>query len=360
MNKTFIVTGELSGDKLAAWYVDFLEQDTAIEAIGGHFLEAKGITLHDRIEKLSFVGVVEIIRHLPFILSYIKKLAAYITQNNFTHVVLVDFPGFNLLLAKRLKAANAALEITYLSPPQLWVWGAWRIKKIKRYISKVVVIYPFEVEWYKARGVQAQWLGYPFGATLKPFFDLPKTKRIAIIPASRTSEIELLFPLFVECMRSIKAQHPTIRFILPVAQSLSKKVFIDALAKAHAAHLATSIDFIENEAEKYEALSSCILAITKPGTVTLELALLGVPMLIVYKTSALTYAIARTLASVSHMGLPNLLLKAEVAQEFIQDRCSPALIMHHANLLLKDYESGHPRYEQIRGQTSAVRTTLKI
>src|SRR5210317_1170041 len=126
MKKVFIVAGELSGDKLGAWYVQRIkekQQELEVHAVGGSFLEQSGAMLYERFEKLNIVGLVEIIKNARFLLRFLRDLSDHIVSNNFSHVIVVDFPGFNLRLIKRLKKLNPEIKITYLSPPQLWVWG---------------------------------------------------------------------------------------------------------------------------------------------------------------------------------------------------------------------------------------------
>jgi len=183
MKKIFIVAGELSGDKLGAWYAERLRKEDSsceIHAVGGPFLEQAGAILYDRMENLNVAGFIEVLKHIRFLCRFMRELARYIVNNNFDEVVVVDFPGFNLKLIKKLKKLNRSLKIIYLSPPQLWVWGPWRARKIRKYCDEVIVIYPFEVAWYKKRKINAQWFGYPFYENLLLILNVPKIKKIVL------------------------------------------------------------------------------------------------------------------------------------------------------------------------------------
>jgi len=338
-HKVFIVTGELSGDRVAAWYVAQQRKTTPIgssdtpyfEAVGGDFLRAQGVTLFKRFESLNVVGIIEIIKHLPRLLKFLNILIDYIIQNDFQEVMLVDFPGFNLRLAKRLKQLNKNIKITYLSPPQVWCWGQWRIKKLKRFCDDLIVLYPFEVAWYQARGLRVRWIGSPVYDSLQKYFVRPKEENteeksqksamIAFLIGSRLSEVKTFTPIIAAVARRLIACHPDVKFLVPLARSLPDNYVKEHLRNAGLSDILDRFIFVRDEHEKFMLLRQCRVALTKPGTVTLELALLNVPSIVFFKTSWLTYRIARLLVNVSYMALPNLLLNKTVFKEFIQADC---------------------------------------
>jgi len=329
--KVFFVAGELSGDKLGAWYVNKLRKESEIEvsAVGGNFLKAAGATLYDRLEKLNVVGLIEIIKNIKFLLRFLSDLTKHILDNNFDEVVVVDFPGFNLRLMKKIKKIKPEIKITYLSPPQLWAWGERRIKTIKKYCDEVIVLYPFEVEWYKKRGVYARWLGYPFLDKVSEFCgqNIEKKNHIAIMPGSRSIEIKRLLPLFLKVINRFKLLYPNVKIFLPLAESVDKEQVERILRKSGSSRWGKDITIVCGQKEKLKVLSSCCLALTKPGTVTLELALLSVPAVVAYKAPWITYFIAKLLVKIKYMALPNLLLKDPVYPEFIQSDCKEDKIL---------------------------------
>jgi lipid-A-disaccharide synthase len=348
VKKVFIVAGELSGDMLGAWYLKTRQIDAGkevVKAVGGSFLEAAGAELYERYETLNVVGVVEIIKHLRSIFRVMNRLAAY--AENFDEVIVVDFPGFNLRLIKKLKKRNPSIKITYLSPPQLWVWGKWRIGAIKKYCDDIIVLYPFEVDWYKKHGVSVRWIGYPFLKDLSGHFEESEKKecKIAVIPGSRSLEVKRMFPFFLKIIRRMKLAHPSIRIVIPIAESTDRALIEKMVKRANVGWIGQDVLLVEGKKEKLEALRTCCCALTKPGTITLELALLSVPAIVAYRASFLTYWVARLLVKVDYMSLPNLLLGKEVYPEFIQGDCKEKKVLLKTQQLYQKFLSDKAAYE---------------
>lgn len=360
--RIFIVTGELSGDKAAAWFVKKIKEqyDEPIyfEAVGGNSLCECGVNIYKRFESLNVTGIVEIIWHLPRIFRLMHQIAAHIKNNNFDEVVLVDFPGFNLKLAQKLNSICPELKITYFCPPQLWCWGAWRIKKLKKYCNKVVVLYPFEVEWYTQRGLNVEWIGNPVFDNMKKYFALTEQKEnlIALIPGSRISEIKRFIPLIGQVVKLFGLYHPDAKFILPVAESISEEFIRSELRKACSNH--NKIKILRSEQEKFEQLSKCCLAITKPGTITLELALLKIPAVVFFKISWLTYIIGRPLVKAKFMSLPNILAGKEIYKEYIQGDCKAKNIFDYARRIYQGFTTPNIERKNILSDLNNIRTLL--
>ncbi len=363
MKKLFIVAGELSGDKLGKWYLEQQRtryQNYHIEAVGGDFLKSAGAHIHQRFETLNVTGIIEIIKKLPQIFKNLRRLSFYILENEFEEVVLIDFPGFNLRLAKKLKEKNKHLRITYFCPPQLWCWGEWRMKNLKKFCDEVIVLYPFEVDWYKKRGLQASWIGSPVLERLQPYIQSGAEKKnsIVVLPGSRHAEIENMFSIFADIMKKFLEDYPACSLVLPLARSL-KPTFLEEKIeqyglRAHRQRIRLVID----EQEKYQAMASSCLAISKPGTITLELALLGVPTVVLFKTSWINYLLAWPFVKVQHMSLPNLLLGKEVFKEFIQQDCKAALITAYAKNIYESFLSQGSLYQEQRKSLDELRETL--
>jgi lipid-A-disaccharide synthase len=356
---TFIVAGELSGDKLGAWYVKKFCDSKTVHAIGGNSLIQTGAKIYENIDKLNFTGIVEIIKHIPFILTFIKKLSNHIIANNFEEVVLVDFPGFNLRLAKILKKKKPNIKITYLSPPQLWAWGARRIKKLKKFCDDVIVLYPFEVEWYKKRGLNVRWLGYPFYEKLESFFkkENEKIDQIAILAGSRNHEIKSLLPTFAKTIKQFLIKHPQVKIIMPMASTINKTIVTDILKTNN---IEKDVTLIENENEKYNELSKCCLALTKPGTVTLELALLGIPAIVAFKTSWLSYFIGKAVVSIEYMSLPNLFANKEIYKEHIQTTFTEKILSEELNSNYLNFIKKNKQYLRMQDDLQKIRGLLKF
>lgn len=350
-HRVFLVAGEVSGDRIASWYLEKIRSKhdrVTAEAVGGFFLEAAGAKLYRSNADLNLVGIIEIISHLRRILRCMNEIACYILANSFDEVVLVDFPGFNMRLAKILKKKAPALNITYVSPPQMWAWGAWRITSLARFSNTIVVIYPFEVEWYKKRGVSVLFCGYPSYEEFASYATRSalsvvstKKKYVALIAGSRMSEVKNLFPAYATVARAMLEVEADIMFIIPRAESFSRAFLQEVIASSG---LDSTRVIIAEGDTKYSLLSQCVLALSKPGTITLQLALLGVPTVIAFKISRLTYYIARPLVKVKYMGLTNLLLHKEVSPEFIQSNFSSEAIIQKALSIYRSYSISDESY----------------
>lgn len=363
MKKIFMVAGELSGDKLGAWFLreHMHYENFIIEAVGGSFMEAAGAHLWERFEKLNVTGIIEIIKHLPSLLSFLNRVALYIVEQDFDEVVLIDFPGFNLRLAKKLKKLKPTLKITYLSPPQMWIWGAWRVTSIQRFIHRVIVLYPFEVGWYQERGVCAEWLGNPVYDRLQPYFGNKDhhTQAIAVIPGSRNHEISTLFPIAAQVISLFLTKYPKVMIVLPLAESITQETIETKLCAFKLDGFMDRIQIVTGEHAKNEAVSRCCLAITKPGTITLELALLGVPAVMFFKTSRINYMLGKMVVKVDHIALPNLLLKKSLYKEFVQDECDPRVIFDEADTLYQAFLTLQDSYFMAQKNLLQTRDILK-
>lgn len=364
MKKVFIIAGELSGDRTAAWYIQKQKQqmlDCHWVGVGGDLMEQEGVVLVERLEYLNLVGVFEVIRHLPRIIKFMHRLVAYLVTEKFDEVVLVDFPGFNLRFAGLLKKKLPWLTITYVAPPQLWCWGAWRARKIKKLCTSIIVVYPFEVAWYKQQAIEARWLGCPVYDTLKPYIQVNVTKQpvIALIPGSREGEFQRFLPFLVQVAGVLYKKYPQIRFVIPVAASLSEDFIAQNIEYSRVAINKLPLDFVKDDSKKYTQLGSCCLAITKPGTVTLELALLKVPAIVFFKISWVTYFLGRCVVKVTHMALPNLLLNKLVYPECIQQHCTVDEIVKHADSVLESFLGNRIFYQSCEDELALLRSMLQ-
>jgi lipid-A-disaccharide synthase len=363
--KIFLITGEISGDKLASWYLkkkNITTKHYHIEAVGGEFLKESGAQLYKNILDMSVVGFFEILHKIPYLVVTLYKLASYIINKNFNQVVIVDFPGFNMYLAKILKKRKDSINITYFAPPQVWCWGTWRIKKLQRYCNKLIVLYPFEVDFYKKYEINVEWLGSPIFERIKNFVRLEKPRKniVAILIGSRTQEIKALSPFIKKTMMALVQQGFKGSFLIPVATKSLQNLTKCCLSIHQNPHLAKKTMFITDEQEKYLQLSSCCLAISKPGTITLELALMGIPTILFYKTNHFTYFFAKQLVSIEHMALPNLLCDKPLYKEFIQYDCTVNNICREFWRIYLMFLSQHHDYHNEVKKLASIKKVLEI
>lgn len=346
-----MLTGEISGDKLGAWYLQKIKESGAAiscQALGNKFLQKEGTQLLENFDELYIGnGLASLISPLPRQLKHFNNLIDYVLKNNFDEIVLVDFPLINIPFARALKLAQPTINITFIAPPELWFWGTWHLDDfLKAYCDTIVVLYPHEVTWYQSIGMDTTWLGYPYRDEFEPYQQkqLPKEKMIALLPGSRAGELKTMMPLFVDFIKQFSAQFPDVHYIFPVAASFEPTMLKNYVDQAG---ISTSlISIIQDETAKKDALSRCCLAISKPGTVTLELALLNVPSIVTYKVSWLTYLLTKIFINPASISLPNLLSHQELCHELLQTECNATAICKQAALLYTGFLENSSLYQR--------------
>jgi lipid-A-disaccharide synthase len=324
-----IVAGEASGDTHAAKLVRAIheaEPETEFHFFGaaGPKMRDEGVDAVIRSDQLSIVGLVEIGTALPMFLKafYNLKKAALVRKPD--AVILVDFPEFNLKLAKALKLKG--FHIIYYISPQLWAWRRYRIGTIKKYVDLMLTILPFEKDWYARNGVEnVEYVGSPLAREVHPSIRKEEfcrvhgldSKRpiISLLPGSRHKEIVRILPIMLAAASEISAKNRDIQFLIAAA---SRRNVADIKAAIDNADDLLLPAFIRvTEAVTYDALNSSDAAAVTSGTATLEAGILGVPMAVVYKVSTLNYRIFEPMIDVPHYGLINLIAEKRVAKEFI-------------------------------------------
>jgi lipid-A-disaccharide synthase len=317
-----IVAGEASGDLHAAKLVRALREarsEVNIDFFGaaGPRMREEGVDPVIMADELSIVGLLEIGRALPMFLRAFGSLKRAARNRMPNIAVLVDFPDFNLKLARTLK--NQGIKVVYYISPQLWAWRSHRVRSIRKYVDLVITILPFEKEWYASKGVdKVEYVGSPLATEVYPNSTKSdfcnrhglncKRPVIALLPGSRRKEIVRILPLMLAARKKIGLERPDIQFILAAANDKSAGVIKDI-----------GYDNIEMVVgETYDALNAADAAAVTSGTATLETAIIGTPMAVVYKTSALNYSLLRPLISVEHFGLVNLIAGKRIAEELIQ------------------------------------------
>ena len=326
--KIMIVAGEASGDLHASKLVKALGEssDVDLEFFGcaGPRMREAGVDPVVMADDLAIVGLPEIGRALPMFLRVFSKLKWTAIDRHPDVVVLVDFPDFNLKLAKSL--SRRGFKIVYYISPQLWAWRRYRINTIKRHVDLLITILPFEKNWYARHGVgHVEYVGSPLAREVHPnssrdeFRDrhgLDLTRPlITFLPGSRHKEIVRILPVMLETIASMSKADPRLQFVIAAA-SRENRNEIESILADRADEVARIIA-VENET--FDALNASDVAAVTSGTATLETGILGTPMAIVYKTSRLNYKLLRPLIDVEHFGLINLIAGDRVAAELIQD-----------------------------------------
>ena len=330
--KVFIITGEPSGDLHGANLVKALvEQDPSVEiqCWGGDKMQDAGAKVMKHVDDLAFMGFVEVIANLRTIFKNFKICREQIEAFIPDLVVLIDYPGFNLRMAKHIKALS--IPVAYYISPQIWAWKESRVEKIKRFVDHVFVILPFEKEFYAKHGVDAEYVGHPLldeikhihldDAKFRTEIGVKNTKPIiALLPGSRTQEIKLL----LEPISRIVKDFPDYQFVASKVAWQPKHLY-DLLPD--------SVSLLEGRT--YELLKASEAAIVTSGTATLETALIGTPQVVVYKANALSVTIARYLVKIKFISLVNLILDKEVVTELIQSDVNATNLKSELSSIIK-------------------------
>ena len=341
MPKTlFLVCGEPSGEAYAARVARAFRSrfpDVPMEGIGSALLASEGVSLLRDYGDISVIGVTEALRRLPAIRAALSAAMERVRRPDVGAVLLVDFPDFNFRVGKA--AARRGIPVVYYIPPQVWAWRSGRAKTLARFTKGAVVLFPFEVEFLRASGVNAVFAGHPILDEIAPFLDappdperfgIPPGKRgIGLLPGSRPGEVAAHLPILLAAARLLLQRFPDLHFALPVARP--------SLRQAIAGEVAGSglpVTLVDEERQLLFRGLEAAMAVS--GTVTLELALLGTPAVIVYKTSWASYRVARLLAKVDCVGLPNIASGEKFLTELIQDDCTPSRIALAAGEILSD------------------------
>jgi lipid-A-disaccharide synthase len=334
-----IIAGEASGDMHGALLVEELKKidsGISITGIGGDKMRTAGMTLLFHIRSMSFLGFAEVIKHLPYIKKVRKSIVDYVIQNNIGTVVLIDYPGFNLSLAKALK--ELGVQVIYYISPQIWAWGSGRIKKIQKLIKKMLVIFRFEEEFYKKSDVNVEFVGHPLLDHLAKYsfverdsffekFGLDKNKEILLLlSGSREQEVKEIFP---ECITAAAAlaKEFDMQIVVGCSANIDERFF---------SSISSDVKFKVIKNFTYELMSYSKFGIIKSGTSTLEASLFKLPMVVVYKTNYLTYLIGRMLIKVKNIGLVNIVYGGTVVPEIIQNELNTEVLYRECKKFLSD------------------------
>jgi lipid-A-disaccharide synthase len=338
--KVLLVAGEVSGDLQGSHLVEAVHRiDPEIQffGVGGEGLKRAGMRLLQHSQSLSVVGITEVFVKLRSIFKALRTLKRSLKREKPDLVILIDFPDFNLRLAR--VAHRKGIPILYYISPQVWAWRSGRVKLIARLVKKMVVLFPFEVPLYEAAGVDVEWVGHPLLDIVKPTlpkemafqqFGLdPGRRTVGLLPGSRVHEIERLLPSLLASAERLQKEIPDLQFVIPLAPGISRATLESQMNPA-------SVPVKVVEGFTYDVMNLCELLITASGTATLEGAILGKPMIIIYRVSFPTYWIGRALVRVNHIGLANLVAEKEIALELIQKDVNPQRIVEEAFRILKD------------------------
>lgn len=357
--RLMIVAGEASGDKHGAKLATALQTlrpDLSFEffGAGGDEMRSAGVKTLVDAREVAIMGALEVAKALPKFLHVFRRLREAAKARKPDLVVLIDWPEFNLRLAKRLRQDGH--RVVYYISPQIWAWRSYRIRGIRRDVEKMLVILPFEQDYYRQRGVEVEYVGHPLldsvrvTATREEFCSKhkldPSKPVVALLPGSRHSELKYILPPMLETAARLQQTHPHIQLILPLARTFN------------GVEIAAELQSLDNltliEHDTYNAVAAADLAVVASGTATLETAIIGTPLIVVYRASQLNWRIFWPLINTEFVGMPNLIAGREIAPELLQDELN-------ADRLSKEivaYLDNPARLAQARSDLAEVRSKL--
>ena len=357
MARILISAGEASGDLYAGAVTRGIKQlnpEAEVFGMGGDCLrEAGGEVLFD-IKDHSLMGFVEVLKKLPDVWKLRNAFIDLMEKRKPDVLLTIDYPGFNMRLAKLAK--ERGINVVYFIAPQVWAWRPGRAADVAKVTDKIACIFPFECDFYKSYGADIEFIGHPLVDTVKPSLSRKEAEELAgkrtghplilLMPGSREMEIQRLLPVMLDAVKILKQKRPELDFAIPRAATIAKEILEDSVRQA-----GLNIRLIEGH--NYDVMSVADLAIVTSGTVTLEAAMCGLGCEILYKSSPVSFWIAKRVVKIPNIGLPNIVAGRQIEPELLQDDCTPDKIASTALELLEP-----ERFAQLQRDLQEVKEKL--
>jgi lipid-A-disaccharide synthase len=365
-----IVAGEASADLHGSNLVKEMKRlDPGITfwGVGGQNMDREGVRILVPSSEMAVVGLTEVLPRLHIITRTYYALKRILKEKRPDLLILIDYPDFNIRLARVAK--RACVPVLYYISPQVWAWRKGRVKKIKRQVDRLAVILPFEETLYRQRGLNAEYVGHPLIDAIPPRLERREALKgldirdsypiIGLLPGSRREEVRNLLPPMVQAVSILQTHFPNLQCLIPLASTISEDLIHDVLGKP-------PVETRVLRGKIYSILNACDFAFVTSGTATLETTIMQVPMVILYRVSRVTYWIGRRVIKVPYIGLPNLVAGAGIVSEIIQDEITPERLAREALAILQD---GERRQNMVKalikvreklGVRSASRRTAQI
>ena len=367
--KIMMSAGEASGDMHAAAVaaeIKRIRPDAEIFGMGGELMKQSGVRIIYDIENLGIIGIVEILKHIPFFFHLRDMLRQAMIDEKPDVLVCIDYPGFNMKIAHVAKTLG--IPVVYYIAPTIWAWNKGRAENIVRDVAQVASIFPFEAKAYKEAGAHVTFVGHPLADTVKPsmsfdealayFHGNKEARRILLMPGSRKNEVTGLFPLMLDAAEALSKKE-NCQFFVPRASTIPKEFLLSFRGKRN-------ISFEITEGHQYDLMQICDVCVASSGTATLETALMELPTVLVYKLAPLTWILANLLVHVKYAGLPNLLMGREVTPELLQDKATPENVTEILQKWITDENARQENISEIRkvrealGSGGAVNRTARL
>jgi lipid-A-disaccharide synthase len=335
----FISAGEQSGEMHGASLIKELrkvsgEQKLVIAGLGGEMMKTEGAELLYHINSLAAVGLLDVARKYSYFKRVLKECTEYVKEHSPAAVILIDYPGFNLRFAEEIRKFYNGKIIYYISP-QLWAWHEKRVYKVKEYVDKMLVVFPFEEEFYRKYGVEAEYVGHPLVKRIGEFLKqnerktetLTGKKKITLMPGSRNNEIKNHLPVLLETVELLNKEFDT-EVTISKAASVSEESFEPYLNQFKNYEL--------SERNSYELILNSDLVMAKAGTSTLECGLIGTPNFVFLKTAFINYLLLKPIVKINNIALVNIIAKENIVREFIQNDFKAENLLAESTRILSD------------------------
>ncbi len=333
-----LIAGEVSGDMHGACLLKELKKhfpDTNFFGIGGDNLEEAGLEPLFHISQMAFLGFIEVVRHLPFITKVKKTLLEEADKRKIKYAILIDYPGFNINIARSLH--KRGIKVFYYISPQLWAWGEKRVKKIRKYIYRMLVVFPFEKEFYENHGIKAEFTGHPLIERIGRYPFLTRDEFLKKYKLDTSKEILLLMPGSRK-NEIIKILEPCMKAALMLSEKFDMQIVVAEADGINLDEIIKDSRFRIIDGDTYNLMKHAKFGIVKSGTSTLESALIGLPYIVVYKTASLTYFIAKQLIKLKNIAIVNILSGKQLVPELIQDKVNPEDIFNSASRYIENID----------------------
>mgnify|MGYP001451294762 CR=1 FL=1 len=356
MKKIFILTGEPSGDKLASTVISKLKQtnsEVEYSCVGGNHLESLGIKSIYNLGEITYIGFTSVLFNIFKIRNRINKTVEEVIKFNPDILFSVDSPDFTLRVAERVKKINNKIKIIHYVAPQVWIWREGRVKKYKKFVDHMLLLFDFEKKYFDKESILNTFVGHPLlEDNVKSKIDLSSLinenkKIISLFPGSRDSEINILLPILSDFIKLMNEKSNDYTFIFH-ATDKNKEAIVNFLKKS----FLNNFQVISDENIKSQILSKSIFAVAKSGTVSLEICNAKVPSIIIYKINMINYLIMKSLVNVKYANIINIINNKEIIPELLQSECNAKEIFNSVNYLLN-----HPNLLKL--QIEDINKTLK-
>ncbi|MDD3288794.1 MAG: lipid-A-disaccharide synthase [Alphaproteobacteria bacterium] len=351
----FIVAGEASGDLLGARLMRALRKKTNGSArfigIGAERMQDEGLELFFHQRELAHMGLVELIRHLPQILRRINQTAEKVKSVNPTALITIDSPDFCFRVAKKVRALAPNIPLIHYVAPSVWAWRAGRAKKIAKFLDHLMALLPFEPPYFICENLPCTFVGHPIveseiddgdSVRFRTKYAIPDSSTLVVLlPGSRMGEVKRLLPIFAATVVWLRAKWPKLHIVIPAVSSMAEYL------TSATANWPVPVVITDTDEDKYDAFAAASVALACSGTVSIELAMSGLPTVIAYKVNRLTFALYRRLIKIKFATLANIMHDRMVVPEFIQDDCTPEKLAIAVSELLENKDARGKQVENL-------------